>query len=182
MTKLIKKVTLDRMSNTQRATDPTKGTAANPYSLAEMESSASGTWPGGYVEGVGYVTPASNGSSPYPDTGNVLYPGIWVDGGRFQADHENFITVSNDTTVNVWWDSGYTGNMNTMGDPDWVHSNISADATPKSQSYVGVITAHWKKIADGEYHAVIANRNSEAGSILSSLEYTLEELLMGIKP
>jgi len=116
--------------------------------------------------------------SSYPDTGNVLYPGIFIEGGRFQADHENF-NGSTDNTVHVWWDSGFTGNANIYGDPEWFHSNISAYTDLNSSA--GLVTANWAKVSDGVYKAEVHHRLSEKGSSLEMKEYTMEELLSGHK-
>lgn len=50
----------------------TKGSSGNPYTQEEYESMLdAGTWPGGYVQGMGYVLPcvevwgSSSGSSDY---------------------------------------------------------------------------------------------------------------------
>ncbi len=183
MGKIIKDIKIDAQKETAYQVGPTKGTQENPYSQEEFAAVPEGTWKGGYVEGAGYVAPANRGS--YPDTGNVLYPGIYVDAGKFQADHEDVNNWSHDgigTTVNVNWTSGYTGNANLYGDPDWFQSGIQASIV--REVHLGnVIMAHWKKISDGVYHAVVEEKPSEYSThIISSYEYTMEELLEGHKP
>ena len=57
MTKILKKVRLSAEQSTPMSADPTKGTQTNPYTELEMRMlQVNETWPGGYVEGVGYVT------------------------------------------------------------------------------------------------------------------------------
>lgn len=57
MTKILKKVQLSAEQSTPMSADPTKGTQTNPYTELEMRMlQVNETWPGGYVEGVGYVT------------------------------------------------------------------------------------------------------------------------------
>ena len=185
MTKILKKVQLNTEQSTPKSADPTKGTQENPYSQEEFSGFPEGTWKGGYVEGAGYVAPATRGS--YPDTGNVLYPGIYVDAGKFQADHEDVNNWSHDgigTTVNVNWTSGYTGNANLYGDPDWFQSGINASINRSNSNQPrNVVLAHWKKISDGVYHAVVEEKPSEYSThIISSYEYTMEELETGHKP
>lgn len=183
MNDFLKTIKLDAQSESSMKDDPTKGTQENPYSQEEFAAIPEGVWKGGYVAGAGYVAPAARGS--YPDTGNVQYPGIWVDAGKFQADHEDVNNWSPNgigTTVNVTWDSGYTGNANIYGDPDWIQSGIKASIV--REVHLGnVIMAHWKKISDGVYHAVVEEKPSEYSThIISSYEYTMEELLEGHKP
>lgn len=167
MAKILKKV--------QLSADPTKGTQENPYSQEEFAAVPEGTWKGGYVEGAGYVAPATRGS--YPDTGNVLYPGIYVDAGRFEADHQNYNGTG--LTVTVWWTSGYTGNANLYGDPDWFYSEIKANTEPRLTNSV---VAYWEKVSDGVYKAAVVLKQSDADNIPPTFEYTMEELESGHKP
>ena len=182
MVKFINHIELTGLEASQQQTDPTKGTVTNPYTQEEHDAFASGTWPGGYVEGVGYVVPDRQVTaleSSYPDTGNVMYPGIFVEAGRFKADHQEFFGVS-DNTINVWWDSGFTGNFNLLGDPEWFHSNISADSELHGSN--GITTANWAKIEDGVYKVEVHHRLSEMGQSLECKEFTLEQLQRGVFP
>jgi hypothetical protein len=183
MAKILKKV--------QLSADPTKGTQENPYSQEEFAAVPEGTWKGGYVEGAGYVAPATRGS--YPDTGNVLYPGIYVSAGAFISDDD----VLNNlylTEINVDWTSGYTGNANLYGDPDWYKSNIRANADAKvryvsTHAYVDrselitPVVPYWKKIQDGVYHAAVQLKYRIFNNTYTFIkEFTLEELESGHKP
>lgn len=77
MTTTIKHVTLKSLSK-NKDIDPSKGTVVNPFTQEEYNSLCNtGTWPGGYVEAMGYIAPpmmdgmdswggsGSDGSSPY---------------------------------------------------------------------------------------------------------------------
>ena len=175
MAKILKKVQLSTEQSTPMSADPMKGTQENPYSQEEFAAVPDGAWKGGYVEGAGYVAPASRGS--YPDTGNVLYPGIYVDAGRFQADHQPYNGV--ELEVRVWWTSGYTGNINYYSDPDWFASGIRADTTPRVSNSV---VAYWEKVSDGVYRGAVALKASDAENVPPAFEFTMEELESGHKP
>lgn len=60
-------------ASTQSNNNSPKGSAGNPYTLAEFNAFENGTWPGGYVEGMGYVAPdvsiwGSQSGSSDPDS------------------------------------------------------------------------------------------------------------------
>lgn len=171
MTKILKKVQLSAEQSTSMSADPTKGTQENPYSQEEFAAVPEGTWKGGYVEGAGYVAPATRGS--YPDTGNVLYPGIYVDAGRFKA------VYNPGAIVTIWWTSGYTGNANLYGDPDWFESNIYADVVPRPSDNMVV---YWEKVSDGVYNAAIALTPLDAANANPIYEYSMELLELGYLP
>ena len=194
MTQFRELTALSTYNGSNIQTDPTKGTAVNPYTQEEHDAFASGTWPGGYVEGIGYVVPdrqATALESSYPDTGNVMYPGIFVEAGAFHADND-YIGGSLITDIRIWWDSGFTGNINLWDDPDWYKSNIGADASPDARNVdthlyaadkIPPVDAHWKKIRDNEYCAEITVRytdSSPAGFQKYTKEYSMENLLRGI--
>ena len=55
-----------------------KGTAENPYTEEEFETMLdNGTWPGGYVQNMGYVMKEVVVSSSYPDSGVVDSDDSW---------------------------------------------------------------------------------------------------------
>lgn len=60
-------------ASTQSNNNSPKGSINNPYTLAEFNAFENGTWPGGYVEGMGYVAPdvsiwGSQSGSSDPDS------------------------------------------------------------------------------------------------------------------
>ncbi|KGI22888.1 hypothetical protein [Hoylesella timonensis] len=58
--------------------DAAKGTAENPYTEEEFETMLdNGTWPGGYVQNMGYVMKEVVVSSSYPDSGVVDSDDSW---------------------------------------------------------------------------------------------------------
>ena len=195
MTKFTKLIDLSTGNGSNTNGNQTKGTQTNPYTQEEHDAFASGTWPGGYVEGVGFVVPDRSKTaldSSYPDTGNVLYPGIYVSAGIFHALDDD-IGHSILATLDVWWDSGYTGNLNCFGDPNWIHSNISAeikscintDGSACNHVLQAPVIAHWHKIRDNEYsvriNAIISLYNGDdyIGNDNAEIEYSLEELQQG---
>ena len=72
MTKILKKVKLNAPASTSTGVDPTKGTQTNPYTqeeffyLLDLEC-----WPGGWVEGMGYVI------TNILITGSTSEEGLW---------------------------------------------------------------------------------------------------------
>lgn len=63
MTKIIKKVQLESEQKNTTQTSAYKGTQSTPFSQSEFEQLLQEeTWPGGYVEGMGYVVPAAGAS------------------------------------------------------------------------------------------------------------------------
>lgn len=66
---MIKKVHLEECALTRFNADPTKGTVTNPYTQTEKATFPEDMWPGGYVEGMGYITSynpwGSDSSNPF---------------------------------------------------------------------------------------------------------------------
>ncbi|MCQ2111983.1 MAG: hypothetical protein MJY95_01425 [Bacteroidaceae bacterium] len=61
MAKVIKKMNLSAESSTEVNEAVLKGTPENPYTQEEMTTFGDGTWPGGFVEGMGYLPPSTIG-------------------------------------------------------------------------------------------------------------------------
>lgn len=169
MTKILKKVQLSAEQSTPMSADPTKGTAENPYTQEERAAFPQGTWPGGFVQGVGFVPgtkgnpePMTSPSISYPDDGTIIYPGIYVPAGSYTAQHFHFDNNRNfDSQLNLAWGSGYTG-TSSFGIPNWGRSNIAHSIIFNLYPYnidlcrkevLGPINpnVHWKKISNGVY-------------------------------
>lgn len=96
-----------------------KGTASNPYTEAEFESMLNnGTWPGGYVQNLGYVMKEVVVSSSYPDSGVVDSDDSWTWSNPWDSSSNPW-----DSSSSPWdgtpWDgtdaSGNNGNNNNGG-------------------------------------------------------------------
>lgn len=78
MVKIIKKVKLNAPKRSSSSSDPTKGTQENPYTQEEFYAFEPDEWPGGWVEGMGYVLPTIYINSSMPS--DVSDPfGSWDD-------------------------------------------------------------------------------------------------------
>ena len=83
MTTTIKKVTLKSLKGGNTHVDFSKGTVSNPFTQEEYQTlRQTGTWPGGYVEAMGYVAPpmmdggddgsSGSGSEPEPQYNTIV--------------------------------------------------------------------------------------------------------------
>lgn len=73
MTKIIKKVQLESEQKNTTQTSAYKGTQSAPFTRGEFEQLLQEeTWPGGYVEGMGYVVPSA-GATGNGDYWDLLY-------------------------------------------------------------------------------------------------------------
>ena len=88
MNKILKKVQLSTEQSTPMSADPTKGTQTNPYTEQEMRMlQANETWPGGYVEEIGYVVPCT---SSYNYMG--IFDDWWSDFLSFWNNVANYVS------------------------------------------------------------------------------------------
>ena len=202
MTKILKKVPLSTEQSTPKSADPTKGIQANPFTQEEMTAlQEEGAWEGGYVEGLGYVAglrgdPEQHASPSivYPDDGTVIYPGIYVPRGSYNANHAHLDPTNHfETQVHLSWQSGYTGIGSGGIVPDWWQSNIAAAFTFLQYIDEDILyeidgpvlpNIFWKKISNGiysigikfKYYCKKYNRNTAIGD---EEEWIFEDSFMG---
>ena len=100
--------------------DAAKGTVNNPYTEAEYEAMLENdTWPGGYVEGLGYCGKAVIVTASYPDSDSMGSDDSWPSEDSFENpwesdDNEND-TDNPSTGGNQGGQSGNTGEADYVG-------------------------------------------------------------------
>ncbi|MCQ2111980.1 MAG: hypothetical protein MJY95_01410 [Bacteroidaceae bacterium] len=175
MAKVIKKMNLSAESSTEVNEAVLKGTPENPYTQEEMTTFGDGTWPGGFVEGMGYLPPSTIGVGSSSseivigDTDDMdFYVGIYLDGSHGTISSQDIILTDGIVaTVHYRWNPGYTGNFSN-NIPNWIRSTINIEsidvrkdllnASPTinlnniiDPQWEGPCNTNWKKIRKNHY-------------------------------